>query len=78
MSNQTRVNTNVFRITYHIFTDCIWDKITSMDGMKQVVFKEYANASLGRKFTSLFPGLGYAAGYKVCKADHTRARATIG
>lgn len=42
-------------------------RITSMEGMKQVVFKEYANASLGRKFTSLFPGLGYAAGYKVCR-----------
>jgi hypothetical protein len=27
--------------------------------------KEHANASIGRKFTSLFPGLGYAAGYKV-------------
>ena len=39
--------------------------------MKQVVFKEYANASLGRKFTSMFPGLGYAAGYKVCRTDDT-------
>jgi hypothetical protein len=31
----------------------------------KVVFKEYADATVGRKFTSLFPGLGYAAGYKV-------------
>lgn len=30
-----------------------------------MVFKEYADATVGRKFTSLFPGLGYAAGYKV-------------
>ncbi|KAJ5216783.1 high copy suppressor of abf2 [Penicillium chermesinum] len=40
-------------------------RITSVTGFNQVVFKEYANASVGRKFTSLFPGLGYAAGYKV-------------
>ncbi|EEA23025.1 high copy suppressor of abf2 [Talaromyces marneffei ATCC 18224] len=33
--------------------------------LNQVIFKEYATASVGRKFTSLFPGLGYAAGYKV-------------
>jgi hypothetical protein len=33
--------------------------------LNQVIFKEYATASAGRKFTSLFPGLGYAAGYKV-------------
>lgn len=30
-----------------------------------VIFRDAANASLGKKFTSLFPGLGYAAGYKV-------------
>ena len=40
-------------------------QITSVSGFNQVVFKEYANASVSRKFTSLFPGLGYAAGYKV-------------
>ncbi|KKK13896.1 hypothetical protein P175DRAFT_0501547 [Aspergillus ochraceoroseus IBT 24754] len=40
-------------------------RITSAAGFNQVVFKEYANATVGRKFTSLFPGLGYAAGYKV-------------
>ncbi|UZJ53192.1 hypothetical protein CBS101457_002512 [Exobasidium rhododendri] len=31
----------------------------------QVVFKDKATASAGTKFFSLFPGLGYAAGYKV-------------
>ncbi|WFD43464.1 high copy suppressor of abf2 [Malassezia psittaci] len=31
----------------------------------QVVFKDKARASLGTRFVSLFPGLGYAAGYKV-------------
>ncbi|PLB39198.1 putative mitochondrial GTP/GDP transporter Ggc1 [Aspergillus candidus] len=40
-------------------------RITSATEFKQVVFKEYATASVGQKFTSLFPGLGYAAGYKV-------------
>lgn len=33
--------------------------------MMQVVFKDAANATVGKKFISLFPGLGYAAGYKV-------------
>ncbi|PWN51310.1 mitochondrial carrier [Violaceomyces palustris] len=33
--------------------------------MAEVVFKDKATASVGAKFFSLFPGLGYAAGYKV-------------
>lgn len=33
--------------------------------LNQVIFKDKAGAPLGRKFVSLFPGLGYAAGYKV-------------
>ncbi|RJE19252.1 Mitochondrial carrier protein [Aspergillus sclerotialis] len=40
-------------------------RISSFNILNQVVFKEYASASVARKFTSLFPGLGYAAGYKV-------------
>ncbi|KAJ6010558.1 hypothetical protein N7451_001970 [Penicillium sp. IBT 35674x] len=40
-------------------------RITTIPEFKKVVFKEYADASAGRKFTSLFPGLGYAACYKV-------------
>ncbi|KAJ5164737.1 uncharacterized protein N7500_006567 [Penicillium coprophilum] len=40
-------------------------RITSTAAFKQVVFREHVNATIGRKFTSLFPGLGYAAGYKV-------------
>lgn len=33
--------------------------------MNQVVFRDTATAPVGKKFFSLFPGLGYAAGYKV-------------
>ncbi|MCJ1415360.1 hypothetical protein MMC32_001692 [Xylographa parallela] len=40
-------------------------KITSTSQLNTVIFKDYASATIGRKFTSLFPGLGYAAGYKV-------------
>ncbi|CAG7944771.1 unnamed protein product [Penicillium salamii] len=40
-------------------------RISNAAAFKEVVFKEHANATIGRKFTSLFPGLGYAAGYKV-------------
>lgn len=31
----------------------------------QIVFKDHAHSSFDRKFFSLFPGLGYAAGYKI-------------
>ena len=40
-------------------------KVTSLTTLNQVIFKDYASAPVVRKFTSLFPGLGYAAGYKV-------------
>jgi len=40
-------------------------KVASTNTLRTVIFKEYASASSGRKFLSLFPGLGYAAGYKV-------------
>lgn len=33
--------------------------------MSQVLFRDFATAPFHRKMLSLFPGLGYAAGYKV-------------
>ncbi|KAF3940734.1 Mitoferrin-1 [Dactylella cylindrospora] len=42
-----------------------YGKITSSAQLNTVIFKDYASASFGRKLVSLFPGLGYAAGYKV-------------
>ena len=41
-------------------------QITSTSRLNDVIFKDKAGAPVGKKFTSLFPGLGYAAGYKVC------------
>ncbi|KAJ6583201.1 mitochondrial carrier protein [Mycena sp. CBHHK59/15] len=32
-----------------------------------IIFRDHASASLPRRFLSLFPGLGYAAGYKVAQ-----------
>ncbi|KAF8544466.1 mitochondrial carrier domain-containing protein [Trichophaea hybrida] len=40
-------------------------KISNLPQLQTVIFKDYASAAAGRKFLSLFPGLGYAAGYKV-------------
>lgn len=37
----------------------------SLSALSPIIFREYATAPLGRKLLSLFPGLGYAAGYKV-------------
>lgn len=40
-------------------------KITSLTHLNSVIFKDKAAASVPGRFFSLFPGLGYAAGYKV-------------
>jgi hypothetical protein len=40
-------------------------RVGNMSQLNTVIFKDKASASVGRKFVSLFPGLGYAAGYKV-------------
>ncbi|KAL5596520.1 hypothetical protein BROUX41_006745 [Berkeleyomyces rouxiae] len=40
-------------------------KIVNAAELNKVIFKQTADASVGTKFISLFPGLGYAAGYKV-------------
>jgi hypothetical protein len=40
-------------------------KIAGAGQLNKVIFRDTANATVGRKFVSLFPGLGYAAGYKV-------------
>ncbi|KAI0289795.1 mitochondrial carrier [Russula brevipes] len=37
----------------------------SLPTLAPTIFREYSTAPLGRKLLSLFPGLGYAAGYKV-------------
>ncbi|KAI0137447.1 mitochondrial carrier domain-containing protein [Xylariales sp. AK1849] len=40
-------------------------RISGIAELNTVIFKDKATAPAGRKFLSLFPGLGYAAGYKV-------------
>ena len=40
-------------------------KISSASQLNTVIFRDTAAAPVGKKFFSLFPGLGYAAGYKV-------------
>ncbi|KZT56723.1 mitochondrial carrier [Calocera cornea HHB12733] len=39
----------------------------TLSGLNQIIFRQQASASLGTKVLSLFPGLGYAAGYKVAQ-----------
>jgi hypothetical protein len=48
---------------FYCFTDTL--QISSLSKLNSVIFKDKASVSVGRKFFSLFPGLGYAAGYKV-------------
>lgn len=40
-------------------------KVSSASEFNKVIFKEFANESLGKRLGSLFPGLGYAACYKI-------------
>ena len=40
-------------------------RVSSLSALNSVIFRDHAVAPISRKFTSLFPGLGYAAGYKV-------------
>ncbi|KAF9732063.1 hypothetical protein PMIN01_09992 [Paraphaeosphaeria minitans] len=40
-------------------------KISSASQLNQVIFRDSAQASVGGRFLSLFPGLGYAAAYKI-------------
>ncbi|EPQ61100.1 mitochondrial carrier protein [Gloeophyllum trabeum ATCC 11539] len=39
----------------------------SLSTLSPIIFRDQANASLGKRFFSLFPGLGYAAGYKIAQ-----------
>ena len=39
----------------------------SLSTLSPIIFRDHASAPLARKFLSLFPGLGYAAGYKVAQ-----------
>lgn len=38
-----------------------------MSEMNEVIFRKAADKSIGVRFMSLFPGLGYAAGYKIAQ-----------
>ena len=40
-------------------------RVSSAARLNEVIFRDTAHAAIGKKFTSLFPGLGYAAGYKI-------------
>ena len=40
-------------------------RVTSASHLNSVIFRDSASASAGSRFLSLFPGLGYAAAYKV-------------
>ncbi|TFY69871.1 hypothetical protein EVG20_g2975 [Dentipellis fragilis] len=37
----------------------------SLSSLSTIIFREHATAPIGSKMLSLFPGLGYAAGYKI-------------
>ena len=45
-------------------------RITSLWHLESVIFKNYAAEPLSRRFISLFPGLGYAAAYKILQRAH--------
>lgn len=40
-------------------------RVANLSELNKVVFREHATEGLGKRMMSLFPGLGYAAGYKI-------------
>ena len=62
MSNQGKAGHSQTLNNYQRLTEY---QIASVSRLNDVIFKDKASATAGKKFTSLFPGLGYAAGYKV-------------
>ncbi|OCK76959.1 guanine nucleotide transporter [Lepidopterella palustris CBS 459.81] len=42
-----------------------YGKVTSASQLNSIIFRDAAHASIPNRFLSLFPGLGYAAAYKV-------------
>jgi hypothetical protein len=58
-----RSGRRLFSMRCLVITDAM--QISSASQLNQVIFRDKASVSVGRKFFSLFPGLGYAAGYKV-------------
>ena len=61
MSNKSKVNLNSLCYPF----SGLFSSQASFSALNSIIFRDYATASIGRKFCSLFPGLGYAAGYKV-------------
>jgi len=66
MSNQTKVQDSCLGRCKMLFANFLF-QITSASTLNSVIFRDSAQAPILHKFTSLFPGLGYAAGYKVSK-----------
>jgi hypothetical protein len=42
----------------------------TLSNLNKIIFKHKADASVFRKATSLFPGLGFAAGYKILQRTY--------
>ena len=60
MSNKAKVFPQLSCSEVH--ADCV--KV-SFSSMNSIIFRDAALAPLSKKLLSLFPGLGYAAGYKI-------------
>jgi hypothetical protein len=65
MSNKAKVCSVMTRSSQYVVIDDSTRQEVSFSKLSPIIFREYSTASLGRKLLSLFPGLGYAACYKV-------------
>jgi len=61
MSNKAKVN---YPAILHIVSHHYRLQV-SLSTLSPIIFRDTNTAPLGRKLLSLFPGLGYAAGYKI-------------
>src|SRR4051794_35505160 len=76
MSNYGKVWQFPFRLTNAV--NARYHQNTSASQLNSVVFKDKAHAGIGSRFFSLFPGLGYAAVYKVGNTEIIRCNRANG
>lgn len=65
MSNEGKVGNYLETFWLYNRMGTNYSQVNSVARLNAVIFKDKAAAPVGKKFVSLFPGLGYAAGYKV-------------
>ena len=60
-----RLMSNKAKVLHRLICSGIWLNLRKVSSLNSIIFRDAASAPLSTKLLSLFPGLGYAAGYKI-------------